>query len=376
MLIINQPREGSVGERIIHHLGNHEFNKLSLVVAYARRSGVTHLLPYLRAFKSRGGAFNAIVGIDQQNTSVEALEILFGICDNLFVYHNERSYLTFHPKFYLFQSAAKSTMIVGSNNLTLPGLTTNYEMAIEYDFTSDDPTEKAEITKLENLLKSYSDETSPCCMQVKIGRIQELQEEDYIKCEEIIRGEFLRTPSGKGNRKRLFGSESFKAPTQTILTQEDQVTDEVTGVPVINAGFWKILSKNDVSKTSSPGQIVIPIRYKLFFPEFCGFVKTPSNAEQAEVYFDVIVVDKSGTKKRADNVRAIHYVPAPDHPRPNEELRFTFRNREIFDSLSQGEIVEFRRAASTDTWFEVTILDKTDPKHKLYADTGKKFGNI
>lgn len=56
------------------------------MVAYAKTSGVNRLLPYMRQFKENGGTIKAVVGIDQGNTSYEALISLLSVCNELYIY--------------------------------------------------------------------------------------------------------------------------------------------------------------------------------------------------------------------------------------------------------------------------------------------------
>jgi hypothetical protein len=74
------------------------------------------------------------VGIDLGGTSRDVLEELLRWNCEVFVFHNPIPRATFHPKIYLFESAAGTTLIVGSNNLTDGGFYTNYEAAVRHDF--------------------------------------------------------------------------------------------------------------------------------------------------------------------------------------------------------------------------------------------------
>jgi len=89
IMIINQPFIDALGFKLIDRLRSDVYSNFYFIVAYAKTSGVNRLLPYMQQFKATGGKIFGIIGIDQNNTSYEALVSLYGICDELYVYHSE-----------------------------------------------------------------------------------------------------------------------------------------------------------------------------------------------------------------------------------------------------------------------------------------------
>lgn len=81
MEIVNQPFKQSLGFRLIEKIQSGHFSVFHFMVAYAKTSGVNRLLPYMRQFKENGGTIKAVVGIDQGNTSYEALISLLSVCN-------------------------------------------------------------------------------------------------------------------------------------------------------------------------------------------------------------------------------------------------------------------------------------------------------
>lgn len=59
---------------------------------------------------------------------------------------------------------------------------------------------------------------------------------------------------------------------------------------------------------------------------------------QSERYFD-LKYENSG--EIVENARVIFYAPSPLHPRKNSEVRFALRNREIFGTFKQGDVLIF-----------------------------------
>jgi HKD family nuclease len=378
MLLLNQPKDENLGQRIKNLLESEDFeyDHFNFVVAYARKSGVMNILPSLNNFKSKGGKITGIVGIDQKNTSFEALTLINAIADELFIYHNENRSHTFHPKFYLFEKEnVKSHFLLGSNNLTFGGLFSNYEISIEESLDCGSPNDLVIYKKLKNIIKSYSDIANDCCVRGTTAQIEDLLTREYIGKESDLKKESLKAYSQKKGKGRIFGAEKIDFPKSIVIDEKDEVSSEVSGVKSVETGFWKVLSANDVSTSSSPGQIIIPIRFKEFFPGFPEIAKT-NKASQAAVFFNVIVEISKGKRKRINLARAIHYVPGQNHPRPNEELRFTFRNREIFNLLKEGDILEFKKADVGDVGFIIKIIPKASADYDALRRGKAKFDTL
>ncbi|MFH0340827.1 MAG: phospholipase D-like domain-containing protein [Chromatiales bacterium] len=109
------------------------YSTCRIIVAFARLSGVVRLLPQIRAWRARGNAIEAIVGIDRFGTSREALQVLLDELNAVFVTRTPDESCTFHPKFYLFEGGHRARAIVGSHNLTSGGLETNFEGGVIVD---------------------------------------------------------------------------------------------------------------------------------------------------------------------------------------------------------------------------------------------------
>lgn len=119
-----------------------EYKECRIIVAFARLSGVARLLPQIREWRSRGRRIEVIVGIDRSGTSREALQVMLDELDAVYITHTADESCTFHPKMYLFEGTRRARGIVGSHNLTLGGLETNFEGGVVMDF--DLPAEAAQ----------------------------------------------------------------------------------------------------------------------------------------------------------------------------------------------------------------------------------------
>lgn len=179
--LINQPLGGQIGNYLKSCLESSKFNKLIVLVAFVKNSGVLRLKKSFEAFRKSGAEIEAYVGIDLDGTSYEALISLFKIANKLTVVHLE-SGQTFHPKIYSFSSEDECVLIVGSNNLTSGGLWTNIETSVI--FTEDGSTEASEVQKDLASFIEQLENTSDICLEIKDEQdIDALLNEGYVSKE-------------------------------------------------------------------------------------------------------------------------------------------------------------------------------------------------
>lgn len=179
--LINQPLGGQIGNYLQSYLESSKFNKLIIVVAFAKNSGVLRLKKAFETFRKSGAEIEAYVGIDLDGTSYEALISLLKIANKLTVVHLE-SGQTFHPKIYSFTSQDECVLIVGSNNLTSGGLWTNIETSMV--FTEGGDAEESEVQKdLIGFIEQLKN-TSGVCFEIKDEQdVDTLLNEGYVSKE-------------------------------------------------------------------------------------------------------------------------------------------------------------------------------------------------
>lgn len=207
-MIIQQPYNKSLGYLILENLQEDSYNEFSFIVAYAKTSGVNRLLPYMQQFVEKGGDIKGVVGIDQYNTSYEALKSLNTVCSALYVFHSENMSQTFHPKMYSFENNDNFWYSIGSNNMTGGGLFSNYETC----FCTEVKVDSDDYTKYHNAFNDYSDTQSSCCLQVNEEIISNLFLNKYIKSEKALILERIKSRAQSKDKSTLFGNEIFFAP--------------------------------------------------------------------------------------------------------------------------------------------------------------------
>ena len=385
-----QPSAGMFGALFLSELGKSSFRKydrLTIYVAYAKYSGVARIAEALMSFVAANGKVETVVGINQQQTTYEAIELLLRLGCEVRIFYDEDDNKTFHPKVYWLQNSRSRAqwVAVGSNNLTAGGLYSNYEMAV---VSSDSATTKgkaARSTALCDVVQSY--EKSGHLLPVNdVNTLKMLLARGYLLTESQVKankkqersstqraqkeGEqplFPRSAAAKlpsipkglrparpvGTASAAAGAAGGRtaaaaAASPKVGQQGNSITAAGTAQHRVSAaprGFWKRLSPSDVSLTSSPGQMIIPRQFLVFFPPLGALKTTRSGGQQSDALIDVEYRQPNKVPKPVKGARVIWYQPAPSHPRQNPDLRFTFRDRGVLTSLKAGDVLEFIRTS-------------------------------
>lgn len=136
-----------------------DLTQLDVVVAWAKRSGLSRLQPHLETIRDRGGQMRVIVGIDEGGATHQGLELAKALFDSVHVFH-DRSGRTFHPKVYLAAGASSARLLVGSHNATAGGVYFNYEAGVESELTL--PDDEALLESVRDYLARLYADTALC----------------------------------------------------------------------------------------------------------------------------------------------------------------------------------------------------------------------
>jgi HKD family nuclease len=162
MHLITQPGgPARLGDELCGLLGGQRgvCSRFQAAVAFARVSGVRHLVQPLSQFVARGGVARLVVGVDHRGTSVEALRLLataLGNAGELWVFHNNAA-STFHPKLYLAESQELVWLICGSGNWTEGGLYTNVEVSVTVELDPSVPEDAETLDAARSLMDTLCD---------------------------------------------------------------------------------------------------------------------------------------------------------------------------------------------------------------------------
>ena len=121
---------GNLRDFVDNALGDTRVDRLSVMSAWAKYSGLNRIRGQLETFRSRGGTSRLIVGIDEGGATEQGLRLALELFDTVHVLF-DMSGRTFHPKVYLVEGTEVAHVLIGSNNLTAGGVFYNYEGAIQ-----------------------------------------------------------------------------------------------------------------------------------------------------------------------------------------------------------------------------------------------------
>ncbi len=201
-MILNQPYNGSLGDKIIDNLNslNPKYDNFTIISAFAKTSGVYRLKKHIDSFRKSGGTVTAYVGIDALGTSYEALVSLFNLCNSLYVCHSNGLSQTYHPKIYSFSCSTHRWLAIGSNNLTGGGLWSNFESS--YIGDSSQKGFNASWRDYQNILFCYSKLTQNVIKISSLTDIDKLEKAGLIKHEYAL----ILSRNSKTKTQNLFGN--------------------------------------------------------------------------------------------------------------------------------------------------------------------------
>lgn len=134
---IDQPKgDNRLLEQLRENLGNDQFDTFQFITAFAQSNPFLKLEPIIKEWIGKGKKIEVIFGVDQNGTSLQALEFALNNFTSTHVVHFAKHSFgpIFHPKMYIFTGAQTGLVYIGSNNFTVGGLETNAEANIRIDF--------------------------------------------------------------------------------------------------------------------------------------------------------------------------------------------------------------------------------------------------
>lgn len=150
-----------VTSQLLSHLErlSEEAVEINWVTAFAMKSGVKKISPFLKQAADRGVPIKLLVGDYLFVTQPDALQMLLEELPSAEVRIWKSGGTSFHPKSYLFRGREVSHLIVGSSNLSASALTTGVEWSLIAPTSVD--AEVFEEATTQFLKSFYADQTIP-----------------------------------------------------------------------------------------------------------------------------------------------------------------------------------------------------------------------
>jgi hypothetical protein len=258
-------------------------------VGFVKRAGVNYIAEELAAFAATRPV-RISVGVDLQGTSREGLESLLNTVTanggEVWVYHNShRARPTFHPKLFLLKSPDRAVVVMGSGNLTLGGLFTNYEASVAIEL---DPAVAADaqfLSEVEGALDAWCDPSQRLARLLSAELLVELERQQFIVPEVRAVGD-EEVPAAHGPPTRtsrqglLFGEAPVPRPPERTRRVTARGAGPLPGPPGRGRyrGFVMTLQQTDVGvgqKTAGTSrrspELFIPLAARDEAPDFWGW---------------------------------------------------------------------------------------------------------
>ena len=135
---IFEEQDNTVGNYLHKSFKDKNFNTFKCFVAYTTLSGLSIFMDELEKVKHKYKKIEFYLGVDDKGTSREALLELLEKEIDTYIYYNptKRTRAIYHPKLYIFNGEKANRILIGSSNLTRPGLFNNVETSLAIDFVS------------------------------------------------------------------------------------------------------------------------------------------------------------------------------------------------------------------------------------------------
>lgn len=329
--------ENSAGAEISSDLRSGRYSKFKLAVAYAKKSGVGRIFNDLTYFTNNGGNTEAIIGIDQSNTSYQALVNLKSFTgDNLYIHKDRNPELTFHPKIYLFGNRDIEKVIVGSSNLTAGGFYLNFEANVGITLDNSQTS------------RDFKDQVN-CYWQNLLSDVNTKPAEDSLLKQLLELGKVIDETKQRSFREIIEREISLPFTTRTRpRTPPPLAAGVVTSVPVLQEKFAMTLSGFDVSERSQDPVILIPKESLKRYPVFWNWpdLFTLSNKGYPE-YFPIATVKYDRITLRNQRLRIYYY---------DTKKEFRLQCEPIKRNGSQGDILIVKKNKRNPLEFDIELI--------------------
>ena len=351
-------------------LGDDRFSTFRLIVAYAKSGPLYRLQEHLVSWRSAGKKSEAILGIDQQGTSGEALDLALMLFDSVYV--AQAHGITFHPKFYLFKGDQFARVFVGSNNLTVGGTEKNFEAAISVEL--DLPADADDLAMLEAAWNGLLPTSCPVTRPLTAKLLQDLRTDGVVLSEKAMR-------HGAGEDARL-GRSLQAAPSGFVILPESPLPKNLVSAkptpPAKGADAPVIDSATSVRgfaiqvKPHRNGEIFLSRTAVLQNPAFFGWPftgkttpKIPGNPAYPQIDPDPIVnlavFGAAPTAVLTLNSFALNTV----YYEKKSEIRITISP--LVKVVPEYSIMTFELSDSPDTTYEITVHTPDSPEYAAWV---------
>ncbi|MCJ7529939.1 MAG: phospholipase D family protein [Anaerolineales bacterium] len=334
--------ENPIGYEISTALNSGNYHYFKMAVAYAKNSGVGRLYEDLNNFSRIGGVTEAIIGIDQNITSYQALLNLSTLVGSNLYIHHDRGSISFHPKVYLFGNTVIEKVFIGSSNLTSGGLYLNLEanVSLELDYTQIATDFRQQVTNYwNNLISDANTKKADIDFINEMLKLGTVIDENQIKPFRELISKISKIPFGSKRQGPL-------PPLSPAIS---------ISPPTLSQNFAMLLSGFDVSPKSLDPVILIPVRALRELPTFWNwpYMYTLSGTGYPELYTHATIVI-NGKMIPNFSIRIYYY---------DAKSEFRLQCEPIKRNGNQGDIILITKDSQKPLEFRIELIRKGSLQH-------------
>jgi HKD family nuclease len=211
----------TVGNYLHKSFKDENFDTFQCFVAFTTLSGLSVFIDELEKVKTRYKKIEFYLGIDDKGTSREALLELLNKNIETYIYYNPtiRTRAIYHPKLYIFRGANANRVILGSSNLTRPGLFNNIEASLAMDFVTGNFQGAKLLKQIEEYFASFFGKNNQNLRKLDTELIKYLTDRELILPEKRIYKE--EEEKEKTNVTDDYGNDLFTAVEASSVDLEE-----------------------------------------------------------------------------------------------------------------------------------------------------------
>lgn len=346
------------------------FDRLSIAVAFAKRSGVALVKQAMQAFTANGGSVEVIVGIDHKGTTKQGLEELLQVTPQVYVFHDNRLNCTFHPKLYLFERPSQEAVaFVGSSNLTAGGLYSNYEMNARFDLNLTVNDDAATFQTFSQVFQNLA----TLALQLDDALLSQLEQRNWLGDETPPTSapqpattpeetQVQPTPPSPFPTIHVPPAPPIPKPTPVVAPT---VTPPAPAVTLPANAFLMTLQNTDISqKRAHSPDVFIPLEARNANPAFWGwsqqFQKVSGTKGSFDERYAAMCINRQNQPAVVRPVRLYAYA---------ERHEFRLNCGEIREQATIDDILCIERApAGMPYEYEITVIKQNDPLYPQFLN--------
>jgi HKD family nuclease len=344
-------------------------SRFRLAVAYAQESYEPLLRKVMQRFAINGGVIEAVVGINGNGTSAKALRGLLEICgpSNLFVYYNPANGV-FHPKFYIISDELSASVIIGSSNLTVSGISNNFEISVAIELNLASTKDASMLISFESLFDDIK--RLPSSRLLDKTLLQLLSDAGALCHERVFSTEDAISGSLQGELRQYFDPTPhptirIRRYATSIPYQRARPNTKRTGARL---RFVMTLAEHDVSGLRGEPYFLVPIEARSSNPSFWGWYRAfaPSRVGGfPERMFKARV--RIGATETTENCR-LYFLE------PRDEFRLKCAPIHKLGRAYAGSFVVIKWKNTRRG--RIALIDLTQKGEKLYGELAKLPFNV